>query len=65
MNGIVKWFNETRGFGFIAGEDGQDYFVHYSEIEMPGFKKLETDQSLKFESEETERGLNAIRVSVM
>ncbi|MGD2151302.1 MAG: cold shock domain-containing protein, partial [Desulfobacterales bacterium] len=37
-NGIVKWFNVRRGYGFIENEDGEEVFVHYSEIRMPGFK---------------------------
>ncbi|MFZ8764835.1 cold-shock protein [Enterococcus diestrammenae] len=63
--GSVKWFDEVKGFGFIAGEDGHDYFVHYSEIDMPGYKKLEANQSLNFEPAETERGLNATNVSLI
>jgi CspA family cold shock protein len=47
--GTVKWFNPDKGYGFIAREDGEDLFVHYSEIEMEGFKTLTEGQEVQFE----------------
>jgi CspA family cold shock protein len=55
-NGIVKWFNNKKGFGFIEQEEGGDIFVHYSAITMPGFKTLEEGEKVTFEVEETDRG---------
>lgn len=48
LSGTVKWFNAVRGFGFITGDDGKDYFVHFSQIQMEGFKKLHADQKVEF-----------------
>jgi len=51
QQGTVKWFNETRGFGFIAPADGsQEVFVHFSTIQMEGFKKLSEGEEVEFES---------------
>lgn len=47
--GTVKWFNAEKGFGFITVDDGQDVFVHYSAIDMPGYKVLEDGQAVTFE----------------
>jgi CspA family cold shock protein len=55
-NGIVKWFNNKKGFGFIEREEGGDIFVHYSAITMPGFKTLNEGDRVTFEVEETDRG---------
>lgn len=60
--GIVKWFNDRKGYGFITQEDGQDLFVHYSHIEMPGFKTLTEGDRVSFEVEETDRGPQAKNV---
>ena len=46
MRGIVKWFDVRKGFGFITDEEGMDYFVHYSEIQGDGFKKLRDGQAV-------------------
>ncbi len=46
--GTVKWFNEKRGFGFIADEEGKDHFVHYSDIDKPGFKTLAEGETVSF-----------------
>ena len=60
--GTVKWFNERKGFGFISQDDGEDVFVHFSSIDMPGFKKLEEGDRVSFEVEEGDRGLQAKNV---
>lgn len=60
--GTVKWFNESKGFGFITREDGTDVFVHYSSIEGNGFKSLVEGDSVSFETENGPKGLKAIKV---
>ena len=57
--GTVKWFNDKKGYGFIVREDGNDIFVHYSSIEMPGFKTLTEGDKVSFEVEESDRGPQA------
>ena len=61
--GVVKWFNNDKGFGFIESEDGEDYisdiFVHYTAIEQDGYKTLEGGQEVKFSLIETDKGLQA------
>jgi CspA family cold shock protein len=54
--GSVKWFNVRNGYGFITSEDGKDYFFHHSNIIMDGFRKLDTDDLVEFETESTENG---------
>lgn len=54
--GIVKWFSEQKGYGFIQQEEGSDIFVHYSSINMPGFKTLAEGERVSFEVEESDRG---------
>lgn len=61
-DGIVKWFGEQKGYGFISRDDGSDVFVHYSSINMPGFKTLYQGDRVEFELEETERGPQAKNV---
>ena len=56
MEGTVKWFNASKGYGFIEGEDGTDYFAHFGEIKMDGFKKLEENQQVIFEVADGEKG---------
>lgn len=58
VKGTVKWFSARRGYGFITDEDGVDYFVHYSEIQAEGFKKLRTGQQVTFEIAEDQKGRN-------
>lgn len=60
--GTVKWFNATKGYGFIAHEGGQDVFVHFSAIEMEGYKKLEEGQRVEFTIEQGPKGLQAANV---
>ncbi len=61
-NGTVKWFNETKGFGFISGDSGDDIFVHYSSIAGNGFKSLLEGDSVSFEIENGDKGLKAVNV---
>ncbi|HEB30863.1 MAG TPA: cold-shock protein [Spirochaetes bacterium] len=63
--GTVKWFNEKKGFGFITTDDGDDVFVHYSEIEQEGFKNLAENQRVSFELKKGPKGLQAIHVKVV
>ncbi len=60
--GTVKWFNESKGFGFIAAEDGEDVFVHHTSISGSGFKSLSEGQAVTFDVEKTAKGLRAINV---
>ncbi|EOO65006.1 cold-shock protein [Bacillus mycoides] len=60
--GKVKWFNADKGFGFIEREDGEDVFVHFSAIQIDGFKSLDEGQSVTFEVEQGQRGLQATNV---
>jgi cold shock protein len=60
--GTVKWFNERKGYGFITQERGEDLFVHFSAIDMPGYKTLTEGERVTFEVERTERGPQAKNV---
>ena len=60
--GTVKWFSNEKGYGFIEREDGDDLFVHYSEIPMDGYKTLVLGQSVEFENTEGDKGLQASTV---
>ncbi len=62
MQGKIKWFNSKKGFGFIEQETGEDVFVHYSAIEMSGFKTLSEGEQVQFEIEENDKGLSAKKV---
>ncbi len=62
-NGTVKWFNATKGFGFISSEDGQDLFAHFSAIQSDGFKSLDEGQKVEFDVEEGQRGLQAVNIT--
>ena len=63
MLGIVKWFNDAKGYGFLVAEDGADVFVHHSVIQMDGYRTLKEGQQVFYESYETERGRQASLVS--
>jgi CspA family cold shock protein len=63
--GKVKWFNEQKGFGFISRDDGDDVFVHFSEIVSDGFKTLTEDQEVSFEIKEGPKGLQASNVKAL
>lgn len=60
--GKVKWFNPEKGYGFIARDDGRDVFVHYSAIQMEGFKTLDEGAAVEFDIVEGARGLQAANV---
>jgi len=61
--GTVKWFNNSKGYGFIARENGQDVFVHYTAIGGDGYKTLEEGQTVEFEVTEGPKGLQATNVT--
>lgn len=63
--GKVKWFNATKGFGFIEREDGSDIFVHYSAINTDGFRTLTEGQEVSFDVVEGDKGLQASNVELV
>lgn len=63
MQGKVKWFNPEKGFGFIEREGGEDVFVHFSAIQMDGYKSLEEGQTVEFDIVKGERGAQAANVT--
>ncbi|MCX5762644.1 MAG: cold-shock protein [Gemmatimonadetes bacterium] len=62
LKGKVKWFNDAKGYGFIQQESGEDVFVHFSAIEMDGFKTLAEGQTVEFELTTRDKGLHASNV---
>ena len=60
--GTVKWFNASKGFGFIQRSTGEDVFVHYKSIEMDGFRTLKEGDAVLFELQEGPKGLQAVKV---
>jgi CspA family cold shock protein len=60
--GTVKWFNATKGYGFIGREGGDDVFVHFSTIQMEGYKRLQENQKVEFSVEQGPKGLQAANV---
>lgn len=62
IKGTVKWFNATKGYGFITSDEGEDIFVHFSAIQDEGYKTLEENQEVEFEITESEKGLQAANV---
>ncbi|WP_122901178.1 cold-shock protein [Acinetobacter sp. B51(2017)] len=63
VTGTVKWFNETKGFGFIAADSGEDVFAHYSQIQVKGFKVLQEGQRVQFEIVAGPKGSQANAIS--
>lgn len=61
--GTVKWFNDSKGYGFISRADGDDVFVHFSSIAGDGFKSLQEGDAVTFEVEDSDRGPQAINVA--
>lgn len=64
MTGTVKWFNAEKGYGFIETSEGNDVFVHFSAIQIDGFKTLEEGQNVEFEVVEGNRGPQAANVTL-
>ncbi|TFH85096.1 cold-shock protein [Billgrantia azerbaijanica] len=64
--GTVKWFNDTKGFGFISPDDsGDDLFAHFSEIQADGFKTLQDGQKVSFDVTQGKKGLQASNIKVI
>ena len=63
MKGTVKWFNAKKGFGFISDEEGKDVFVHFSALNMEGFKVLEDGDNVEFDVTDGEKGPHASNVT--
>lgn len=65
ITGTVKWFNGSKGYGFISREGGEDVFVHYSAIAMDGFRNLDEGQQVEFTIEQGPKGLQASNVMLL
>ena len=65
LKGTVKWFNDDKGFGFISGEDGNDYFAHFSQINKEGFKTLQEGAEVTFEITEGAKGPQAANIETV
>lgn len=65
MNGTVKWFNNQKGYGFISDAEGNDVFVHYSGLNMDGYKSLEESAAVEFDVTEGAKGPQATNVTVI
>lgn len=64
--GVVKWFSAEKGYGFITPDDGgRDLFVHHSQIQMNGYRSLEQGQRVNFESQDGDRGPQAVEVTAL
>lgn len=64
MKGTVKWFNDQKGYGFIIGEDGKEYFVHFSSITGEGYRTLKEGAEVTFESTSSDKGFEAKQVII-
>lgn len=62
MTGTVKWFNRTKGYGFISRESGNDVFVHFSSIQGEGFRNLDEGDHVEFDIEDSPKGPHAVNV---
>lgn len=62
MKGTVKWFNDSKGYGFIRQPEGDDLFVHFSAIQAEGFRTLAEGETVEFEVQESDRGRQAANV---
>jgi CspA family cold shock protein len=62
-NGIVKWFNDSKGFGFITAEDGRDLFVHHTDIQSDGYRSLAEGARVQFEVVDGQKGPRAAKVT--
>jgi CspA family cold shock protein len=65
MNGTVKWFNAEKGFGFITGEDGNDVFAHFSQIQKEGYKSLEEGQNVSYDVVKGPKGPQAENITIL
>ena len=65
INGTVKWFNNSKGYGFLTQENGEDVFVHFTEIRAEGFRTLEEGQRVRFSVEKGPKGLQAKNVELI
>lgn len=65
IKGTVKWFNNQKGYGFITAEDGKDVFVHFSGLNMEGFKTLEEGAAVEFDITDGAKGPQAVNVEVV
>ncbi|SHH32208.1 cold-shock DNA-binding protein family [Anaerosphaera aminiphila DSM 21120] len=61
--GTVKWFNSEKGFGFITQDNGEDVFAHFSQIQGDGYKTLDEGQKVSFDTETSDRGLQATNIN--
>ncbi|HIT59982.1 MAG TPA: cold shock domain-containing protein [Candidatus Fimousia stercorigallinarum] len=64
QKGTVKWFDAVKGYGFVAGDDGREAFIHQSNILMNGFRVLEVGQRVRYQIESTEKGSKAVNLVV-
>ncbi|MBQ7447598.1 MAG: cold shock domain-containing protein [Eubacterium sp.] len=62
MQGTVKWFNAKKGWGFITDTEGNEIFVHFSKINMDGFKELKDGEAVEYDVEESDKGPQAVNV---
>mgnify|MGYP001623382656 CR=1 FL=1 len=65
QKGKLKWFNDRKGFGFLINDNGEDVFVHYSQIKKDGFKTLKEDDIIEYDEIVTDKGLQAQNVTIL